>query len=815
MTDTSLATTTLRIEGMTCAGCATRVEKALAAVPGVRGASVNLATETAVVQGTADTDALTRAVADAGYTAHDKDAGPDTAVTLALTGMTCGGCAQTIEKALRAVPGVASASVNLATEKATVEGDDLDTAALVKAVEDAGYGASVEAAPETGASDTREKIILIGAGLLTLPLVAQMVAGWLGLTFSLTAGTQLALALPVQVIAGARFYTGAWKALRHGTANMDVLVALGTTAAFAYSLAITAQTGLGAHGHLYYEAAAVIITLIRLGKYLEDRARRATTASIRTLMNLAPETAHVIDGDEITDMPAAQVKTGMRVLVRPGERVPVDGEITEGESEIDESMVTGESVPVAKGRRDTVTGGTINGAGLLTVETTAAGKDAVVARMAKLVEAAQAAKPPMQKVADRVAAIFVPVVIVIAIVTFGAWLALGGTLASAVGASVAVLVVACPCALGLATPAAIAAGTGAAARAGILIRDTDALERAHGLTRIYFDKTGTLTRGEPAVTDFIAAPGADERDVLAFAAAAQTGSEHPLARAVLAHASNEGIAATRPDSFRNITGRGLEAKVHGHDVVIGSPALMRERGLSVGDLAAEGERLSAATRTVTYVAIDGEVKGLMAMADPVRDGAAEAIAALGRRGIESVLLTGDAKPIAEAVARKLGIAQVRAEVKPEDKSKVVGEAAARGAVGMVGDGVNDAPALAAADLSIAMGSGSAAALETAAITLMRPEPGLVAGAIDIAESTRRKVRQNLFWAFAYNVALIPVAAFGLLNPAVAGGAMALSSLSVLGNSLLLARWRPRAVTATLRETRGPEPAAIPAGAPAQ
>ena len=800
MTTEKPGTQTLRIGGMTCAGCASTVERALAAVPGVTAARVNLATETASVGGDVAHARLAEAVRSAGYEAPDAGRTEGAArIVLALTGMTCAGCARSIETALSKVAGVADVTVNMATDQATVAGRALDPAALIAAVEDAGYGARAvsqsRAAEPEAASDTREKIILAGAGLLTLPLVMQMVAGWVGIPFHLTAGEQLALALPVQVIAGARFYTGAFKALRHGGANMDVLVALGTTAAFVYSLAITWQTGLGAHGHLYYEAAAVIVTLVRLGKYMEARAKRATTKAIRALMDLQPEIAHVIDGEDVHDMPASSVRVGGRILVKPGERVPVDGLILDGRSEFDESMITGESRPVEKARGDEVTGGTLNGSGLLTVEARAVGADAVVARMAALVEAAQSAKPPMQHFADRVAGIFVPVVIVIAAVTFAVWLMAGGALEAAVGAAVAVLVVACPCALGLATPAAIAAGTGAAARAGILIRDPDVLERAHGLVRIFLDKTGTLTRGEPAVTDVSTAAGFDAFEVLALAAAAQTGSEHPLARAVLARASEEGIAAGRPESFTRLPGQGLEARVRGRDVLIGSPGLMGARGIDISGIGT-GEDAAKAVGTVTYVAVDGHAAARFTMTDPERPGAKAAIAALTQRGIETVLLTGDARPIADAVAGRLGIAAVRAEVRPEDKAKVVADARKAGPVGMVGDGVNDAPALAAAELSIAMGGGSAAALETAAITLMRPEPRLVASALDVAVATRAKVRQNLFWAFAYNVALIPVAAAGLLDPALAGGAMAASSLCVLANSLLLARWHPAFETAS-------------------
>jgi Cu+-exporting ATPase len=733
------------------------------------------------------------------------DGAPPQTARLAIGGMTCATCAQRIEKVLGRKAGVTTAQVNLATEVATVAYTPgaIDVPALVRAVEAAGYTAApapTDAASRAAAEAVeavharRDLAILLGAAALTVPLILPMVGHPLGFHWMLPGWVQLVLATPVQLVAGARFYRGAWGALRAGSANMDLLVALGTTAAFVLSLAMLASGGA-----LYFESAAAVITLVRLGKYLEERAKRSTTRAIRALMELRPATARVLTNGREVEVPAEAVGRGRVVVVKPGERVPVDGTIVRGESQLDESMLTGESLPVGRGVGQPVVGGSLNGDGLLHVEATTVGAESTLSRIVALVEDAQAAKAPIQHLVDRVSAVFVPVVIGIAVVTFvGWWLVGGAPIEQAVVNAVSVLVIACPCALGLATPTALMVGTGAAARAGILIKDAVALERAHAVDVVVFDKTGTLTEGRPEVRDvLVAAPKGEgegsEDALLALAAAAQGGSEHPLAGAVIRAAAARGLRLGALDRFTALPGRGLEAFLAGRDgnLLIGSRRLMVEGGIDVSPLEARAAGAEAEGASVMWVAEGEQLLGAIVVADRIREGAAAAIARLVRMGIEPVLLTGDNRATAGVVARALGIPRVIAEVLPQDKAREVQALRAGGhVVAMVGDGVNDAPALAAADVGFAMPTGTDVAKHTAGVTLMRPDPGLVADAITISRATSRKIRQNLFWAFVYNVVGLPLAAFGFLTPVFAGAAMALSSVSVVTNALLLRRWRP-------------------------
>jgi Cu+-exporting ATPase len=720
---------------------------------------------------------------------------------LPIAGMTCAGCARRVEKALAAVPGVRSADVNLMLERAEVvlDPDAVDETRLAAAVRAIGYEVPApspvvesEAAAEPDASDAGRAELwhLATAAALTLPLLLPMLLRGLGWSFHLPVWAELVLATPVQFASGARFYRGAWQALRARSGNMDVLVALGTSAAYFYSLWLVLRHGSMAMGHLYFEAAAVVITLVLLGKWLEARAKRSASAALRELMALRPAIATVLRGGQEVTVPVAEVRRGDLVLVRPGERVAVDGTVTDGTSELDESLLTGESMPVTRGVGEPVIAGSINGPGLFTVRAERLGRDTTLARITALVEQAQMGKAPIQRLVDRVSGAFVPIVVGFAALTFLGWLVAGGSLEEAMVAAVSVLVIACPCALGLATPAALVAGTGVAARAGILIKSIETLERAHAVGTVVFDKTGTLTRGKPEVSAVVPVPGTDEAGLLRLAASAQRGSEHPLGRALVAYAQARSLVAAAPAAFTAFPGRGLEATVEDHTVLIGTAALMAERGLALDDLDAEAADLARRGDSVSWVALDGRLAGLVGFRDAVRPEAAAAVQALAAQGISSVMLSGDHREAAVRVARDLGIAEVRAPVRPEAKALEVERLREQGVVGMVGDGVNDAPALAAADVGIAMGTGADVALETAGITLMRPDPRLVPAAIDIARRTWRKIRQNLFWAFVYNVVALPLAALGLLTPALAGAAMALSSVSVVLNALTLRRWRP-------------------------
>jgi Cu+-exporting ATPase len=723
---------------------------------------------------------------------------PDAVVELAVTGMTCAACATRLEKVLGRLAGVKAVAVNLASERAVVTAPAGSVAAadLVAAIAKAGFGAQMvtgedemlarEEAEHASRSRAQALRLAISA-VLTLPLVGQMALDLAGLHVMVPPLLQLALATVVQFWIGARFYSGAWSSLKGGAGNMDVLVVLGTSAAYGLS-AWAVVTGTAGHDTLYFEGATVVITLVLLGKWLEERAKRSAAGAIRALMKLRPDTARVERDGVLVEVPATALALGDVVVVRPGERLPADGTVIDGDSQVDESLITGESLPVARGSGDEVVAGAINGDGLLRIRATRVGSDSTIGRIIRMVQGAQASKAPVQKLVDRISAVFVPVVVAIAALSFLGWWLVVGSPHMAFVAAVSVLVIACPCALGLATPTGIMVGTGLAARHGILIKDAVALERAHQVSIVLFDKTGTLTEGRPAVVRVVAADG-DEASLLRLAAAAQVGSEHPLARAVLAKA--EGMSLEVVSGFRSLPGRGLEAQVGGRSLLIGSPRLMAERGLdpsAFADGAAAGEEELG--RTVMWVAVDGVLAGFMAVADPVKPSAAAAVAALKAMGIEVAMVTGDNARAAAVVANSLGIQRVLAEVLPEDKAEAVATLKQGGGiVAMVGDGVNDAPALAAADIGIAMGTGTDVAMQAAGITLVRGDPALLAQALSISRATTAKIRQNLFWAFAYNVVAIPAAALGLLTPVIAGAAMALSSVSVVSNSLLLRRWK--------------------------
>ncbi|MFN8989035.1 MAG: heavy metal translocating P-type ATPase [Betaproteobacteria bacterium] len=722
---------------------------------------------------------------------------------LRIEGMTCASCVSRVEKALLRVPGVTSASVNLATEQAEVVAPGVAPEQLSGAVTAAGYGATLvvedaAASPAMQEAASRSRLPpwwpVALAAALSLPLALPMAGALFGRHWMLPGWAQFALASPVQFWLGARFYRAGWKALRAGAGNMDLLVALGTSAAFGLSTwhLLADRAGMP---HLYFESAAVVITLVLLGKWLEARAKRQATEAIRALQALRPERARVRREGGEAEVPAGSVRPGEIVVVRPGERMPVDGVVVEGASHADESLITGESLPVAKHPGDPVTGGSVNAEGVLAVRTTTVGAESTLARIARLVESAQARKAPIQRLVDRVAEVFVPVVVVLAVATLLGWGLVMGRWEEGLLNAVAVLVIACPCALGLATPAAIMAGTGVAARHGILIKDAEALENAHAVNTVAFDKTGTLTRGRPELVAAEAAAAAiTQAELLALAAALQQGSEHPLAQATLDAAAQRGVAAPLAQAVHAVPGRGVAGTVGGRTLMLGSERVVHEAGLDEGGLSARAAQLRAEGRTVSWLVEAGtppRVLGLLAFGDALRDTAREAIALLAAQGVTCVMVTGDNRGSAEAVAAQLGITEVRAQVLPGDKAAVVEALRKQGRhVAMVGDGINDAPALAAADVGIALGSGTDAAMQAAGITLMRPDPRLVADAIAISRRTRAKIRQNLFWAFAYNVVGIPLAAFGLLNPVIAGAAMAASSVSVVGNALWLRRWRP-------------------------
>jgi P-type Cu+ transporter len=716
------------------------------------------------------------------------------AVALHITGMTCASCVSRVEKALAGVPGVCGVAVNFANEEALLQRrpGTAPTPALVAAVETAGYGAALKEdegaaqAEALQAAERREWRSFVLGAVLTLPLFLPMA----GLT--LPAWLAWALATPVQFWVGARFYCNGWKAARAASGNMDLLVALGSSAA--YGLSVYLVLAHGGTGHLYFEAGAAVITLVTLGRVLERQARRSTTQALRALLALRPEVAWVEqpDGAE-AHAPVTALAVGDIIVVRPGERIAADGLVLEGESSVDESLVTGESLPSLRRPGDRVIGGSLNSDGRLRIRVGAIGRDTTLAKIIALVEAAQASKAPVQLLVDRVSGRFVPVVLAIAALTLIGWLIAGASPEVAIIAAVSVLVIACPCALGLATPTAIMVASGAAARAGILVRDAAALEAAKGVTAVVFDKTGTLTEGRPKLAAVLPVAGSAD-ELLAAVAAAQQGSEHPLGRAAIEAARSRRLALPPLAQFRALPGKGIEAEIGGRRLVVGSRRLMDERRVPLAALDERAAAPAAQGLGVIYAAALDEkprALGVLAIGDAVRPGAADAVAALRRRGVLVTMITGDAGAVARSVAHAVGIDELHAGVLPADKAAVVARLQAAGhRVAMVGDGINDAPALAAADLGIALASGTDVAAAASSVTLMRGEPRLVPAALDLGRRAVAKIRQNLFWAFAYNVVGIPLAALGLLSPVMAGAAMALSSVSVVLNALLLRRWRP-------------------------
>jgi P-type Cu+ transporter len=850
---------TFPVTGMTCASCVNRVEKAIGKVPGVERAAVNLATERATVsydpRQTTVADIAT-AVERAGYGVIDLPAEPVVApepsspaapsgngsddatvpgvteAVLPIQGMTCASCVRRVEKGLEKVPGVTAANVNLATERATVAYDPTiaDLATLRTAVERAGYHVGVvpdaDATPTTQhpptspaelatATDPREqerdreladlKRKWVVSLVIGLAMMAEMYLP-LGWDMAVVAPLLLIQATLVQVWAGGVFYRTAWAAARHGGTNMSTLVAVGTSAAYGYSAFITLWPQLAARWgfpfHLYYEVAVIVIALVLLGRWLEARAKRQTGAAIKALIGLQAKTARVIRNGVEQDILVEQVVVGDLVRVRPGEKVPVDGVLTEGLSALDESMLTGESLPVEKEPGDTVIGATLNKTGSFVFRATKVGRDTTLAQIVRLVEQAQGSKAPMQRLADTISSYFVPVVLVLAAVTFAVWLIFGPSPVFALTATIAVLIIACPCALGLATPTAIMVGTGKAAEYGILVRGGEALEMTRKIDTIVLDKTGTLTRGKPAVIAVAPADGLTERELLGLAAAAEVGSEHPLGEAIVQRARELGVELPPAAMFRSVTGKGIEAEIEGRAVAIGNRALMEQTGIALDGLGSRAEELARRGATPIYVMVDGRPAGLIAVADTLKPESREAVAELTALGLEVWMLTGDNRATAEAIAREVGIApeHVLAEVLPEEKAAKVKRLQAEGnTVAMVGDGINDAPALAQADLGIAIGTGTDVAIAASDITLVGGDLRTIVTAIALSRKTVGTIKQGLFWAFGYNIVLIPVAMgllwpfFGiLLNPVLAAAAMAMSSVSVVTNALRLRGFRPAA-----------------------
>ncbi len=814
-------TEVLGIQGISCAACVRRLEQGLEKIPGVAQASVNLATGRATVRydpQKVPPSLIRETIRELGYEPVEAEDETRTKTVVRVGGMTCAACVRRVENALRDVPWVSDVAVNLATSKAVIShpAGRFSSGDVRRVLEESGYeflGTVSEAEDQDPLEamraeeirDLRRRVI-IGAVLSAVIMILSMGGGLPGvrdLTPRLRYGILMVLSAPAVFWVGSRFFVGAWKALRQKTSDMNTLVALGASSAYLYSSVATIAPRLfsppGSFPHVYFDGAAMIVTLVLLGRLLESKARGKTSQAIQRLMGLRPATARVIRDGQEQDVPIEGVVPGDRVVVRPGERIPVDGTVEEGYSAVDESMLTGESLPVDKGPGSEVFAGTVNGFGALTVRAERVGNETSLAHIIRLVEEAQGSKAPIQRLADRVAAVFVPIVCAIAVLTFMVWAFLvpGAEFSTAVVNFVSVLIIACPCAMGLATPTAVMVGTGLGAESGILIKGGESLERAHKLDVILFDKTGTLTRGRPKVTDVVPAGGSTRRQVLQLAASLEASSEHPLARAVVEAAQEEGVSWTKAERFLALSGLGAEGWVNGVRVCIGNARFFSERGVSLDPLAHEADRLVGEGKTVVFVASSDHLEGLLALRDDPREYAREAVEDLKRMGLQVGMITGDNAATARAVAELVGIDEDRvfAEVFPDRKAQVVQEERSRGfVVGMVGDGINDAPALAAADIGIALGAGTDVAMEASDITLIRDDLRLVPEAMRLSRWTMKVIRQNLFWAFFYNAAGIPIAAgalypfFGvLLNPMFAAAAMAMSSVSVVTNALRLRR----------------------------
>ncbi|WP_437131779.1 copper-exporting P-type ATPase CopA [Bacillus atrophaeus] len=793
----------LQVSGMTCAACASRIEKGLKRMDGVADAHVNLALETSnVTYNPSETGAaaIKEKIEKLGYGVVTEKA------EFQIAGMTCAACANRIEKRLNKTEGVSSAPVNFALETVAVEYNPKEVTIndLKETVAKLGYQLEQkgEADGETESPQKKEQrkqtVRLIFSAILSFPLLWAMVSHFSFTSFIwvpdifMNPWMQFALATPVQFVIGWPFYTGAYKALRNKSANMDVLVALGTTAAYVYSLYLTIQS-LGAHGHtdgLYYETSAILLTLILLGKRFEAKAKGRSSDAIKKLMKLQAKTATVVREGQEQVIPIEDVMTGDLVYVKPGERIPVDGEVTEGRSAVDESMITGESIPVDKSPGDSVTGATMNANGFLKIKAVNVGKDTALSQIIRVVEEAQGSKAPIQRLADQISGIFVPIVLGIAVITFLIWYfwAAPGDVGEAISKLIAVLVIACPCALGLATPTSIMAGSGRSAEFGILFKGGEHLEKTHRLDTIVLDKTGTVTNGKPVLTDAVAADGFEETELLRLAAAAETGSEHPLGEAIAAGVKEKGIDIPKLTRFEAKIGAGVSAEAAGKTILVGSRRLMESEGVQHEALLSQMSALEGEGKTVMLVSVDGEPAGLIAVADTIKETSREAVKRLMSMGLEVIMMTGDNRKTAEAIAKEAGITRVIAEVRPEQKAEEISRLQHTGSrVGMVGDGINDAPALATADIGMAIGTGTDIAMETADITLIRGDLNSIADAIRMSRLTMKNIKQNLFWALGYNTLGIPIAAFGFLAPWVAGAAMAFSSVSVVLNALRLQR----------------------------
>lgn len=793
----------LQVSGMTCAACASRIEKGLKRMDGVADAHVNLALETSnVTYNPSETGAaaIKEKIEKLGYGVVTEKA------EFQIAGMTCAACANRIEKRLNKTEGVSSAQVNFALETVAVEYNpkEVTITDLKETVAKLGYQLEQkgEADGKTESPLKKEQrkqtVRLIFSAILSFPLLWAMVSHFSFTSFIwvpdifMNPWMQFALATPVQFVIGWPFYTGAYKAIRNKSANMDVLVALGTTAAYVYSLYLTIQS-LGAHGHtdgLYYETSAILLTLILLGKRFEAKAKGRSSDAIKKLMKLQAKTATVVRDGQEQVIPIEDVMTGDLVYVKPGERIPVDGEVTEGRSAVDESMITGESIPVDKSPGDSVTGATMNANGFLKIKAVNVGKDTALSQIIRVVEEAQGSKAPIQRLADQISGIFVPIVLGIAVITFLIWYfwAAPGDVGEAISKLIAVLVIACPCALGLATPTSIMAGSGRSAEFGILFKGGEHLEKTHRLDTIVLDKTGTVTNGKPVLTDAVAADGFEETELLRLAAAAETGSEHPLGEAIAAGVKEKGIDIPKLTRFEAKIGAGVSAEAAGKTILVGSRRLMESEGVQHEALLSQMSALEGEGKTVMLVSVDGEPAGLIAVADTIKETSREAVKRLMSMGLEVIMMTGDNRKTAQAIAKEAGITRVIAEVRPEEKAEEISRLQQTGSrVAMVGDGINDAPALATADIGMAIGTGTDIAMETADITLIRGDLNSIADAIRMSRLTMKNIKQNLFWALGYNTLGIPIAAFGFLAPWVAGAAMAFSSVSVVLNALRLQR----------------------------